>query len=94
MKLRFTARSLIQIKSILSFIGHESPQGAANVAARLDTVFSLLQGQPHVGRRTNRHEIRRLALTPYPYVIFYRVRGAEVVILRVVHASRRTAAGE
>jgi toxin ParE1/3/4 len=94
MNIRFTARSLAQIKSILSFIRNESPQGAAHVASRLDAVINLLQRQPRVGRRTNRDEVRRLLLSPYPYVVFYRLRASDIVILRVVHASRRTAANK
>ncbi len=95
MNVRFTSRSLHQIEDILSFIYSNSPQGAAKVAARLDEILELLKRQPHVGRRTDRAGIRRLTLSPYPYVLFYRVTGADtdIIVLRVLHASRRTAAG-
>lgn len=94
MKLRFTPRALQQIQDILSYIQFSSPQGAANVAARLDAIIDLLKEQPRAGRATDRPNVRRLPLSPYPYVLFYRTTDTKVIILRLLHASRKAAAGE
>lgn len=93
MNIRFTRHSIKQIEEILSFIHDSSPQGASHVAARLDAVLDLLKEQPRAGRKTDTLHVRRLSLAPYPYVIFYRLREEEITILRVLHASRRKAAG-
>lgn len=93
MKIRLTKRSAQQIETILEFIRDSSPTGASNVAARLDAVLTLLKEQLGAGRQTDIPTVRRLAITPYPYVLFYRLTESEVVILRVLHTSRRKAAG-
>lgn len=51
--------------------------------------FLLLADYPHIGRR--RDEDLRPGLRSFPvgaYVIFYRLEGTEVLILRVVRGSR------
>ena len=48
----------------------------------------LLQ-YPHAGQATERPFIRRLVVSPYPYVLTYRVAYDEVVIRSVRHTARR-----
>ncbi|MGF9691554.1 type II toxin-antitoxin system RelE/ParE family toxin [Rhizobium sp. 0TCS1.26] len=92
MKLRITRRALRQIEHALEFIRSISPTGAASVAARLDEIIEVLKQQPQIGRRTNRAGVRRVVLLPYPYILFYRVGQDEIIVLRFLHASRRSAA--
>lgn len=74
---------------ILDYIESQSPQGADNVKRRLHEVIQLLADHPNVGRATNRGDIRRVVVRPYPYVIFYRPEPAGIVIHGVRHAARR-----
>ena len=74
---------------ILDYIESQSPQGAENVKRRLHAVVQLLADHPNVGRATNRGDIRRVVVRPYPYVIFYRPEPAGIVIHGVRHAARR-----
>lgn len=74
---------------ILDYIEAQSPQGAENVRRRLQAVVQLLDDHPNVGRATSKGEIRRVAVRPYPYVIFYRPEPAGIVIHGVRHAARR-----
>jgi plasmid stabilization system protein ParE len=41
-----------------------------------------------LGQATNEPGIRRLVISPYPYLIFYEVAADEVIIHAVRHASR------
>ena len=41
-----------------------------------------------VGARTDDPSIRRLLVTPYPYLVFYEVLGDEIIIHAVRHGSR------
>ena len=41
------------------------------------------------GQATERFGQRRLIVSPYPYVVFYRVRDDEVIIQRIRHTARR-----
>jgi len=43
---------------------------------------------PQIGRRTNDPAIRRMATTPYPYLVFYEVGETEIIMHAVRHAAR------
>ncbi|HSI40637.1 MAG TPA: type II toxin-antitoxin system RelE/ParE family toxin [Xanthobacteraceae bacterium] len=88
MKLRFTAKAVGQIDLALDFIGERSPQGAAGLRRRISSAVVLLQEHPRAGQTTSRQGVRRLSLSPFPYVIFYRIYEEEVVILRFRHGAR------
>ena len=49
----------------------------------------MLLDYPNAGQATSRQGVRRVILTPYPYVIFYRVTAAEIVVMRFRHAARK-----
>ena len=72
MKLRFTKRAVRQIEEIIDAIALESPQGE----------------HPHIGQQTDLAGIRRMLVSPYPYLIFYRVTEDAVIVQRVRHAAR------
>lgn len=66
-----------------------SPQGAARIAKRTQTVLAVLLDHPHARQATSRQGVRRVVLTPYPYVIFYRVTATKIVVQRFRHAARK-----
>jgi plasmid stabilization system protein ParE len=80
--LRYQKRALQQIDKALGYIASRSPEGAANVEARLAAMVTLLQLQSFVGRKTSIPGVRRVFLTPYPYLIDYCVGDDEIVIQR------------
>ncbi|BBK37910.1 hypothetical protein STAQ_29880 [Allostella sp. ATCC 35155] len=89
MKLRFTQTALRQIEQALSYIDARSPLGAGRVAQRTETVLAVLLDHPQAGQATSRQGVRRVVVTPYPYVIFYRVTPIEIVVQRFRHAARK-----
>ena len=74
---------------ILDYIDARSPQGADSVMRRLKAAIDLLADHPKSGRVTNKGDLRRLVVNPYPYVIFYRTDTTEIVIHGVRHTARR-----
>ena len=95
MRLRVTRRAATQIEKALEYIEAESPQGANDVRERIQTLFRLLTQHPYAGQATDLPGVRRLTLSPYPYLIFYRVTDSEVIVQRMRHTSRqpRSASG-
>jgi addiction module RelE/StbE family toxin len=87
--LRVTRRAAAQIEKALDYIEVDSPQGANHVRERIQTLFRLLVQHPYAGQATDLPGVRRLTLSPYPYLIFYRVTDSEVIVQRMRHASRR-----
>ena len=90
MRLRVTKRAATQIEKALDYIEEDSPQGANHVRARIQTLFLLLEQHPYAGQATDVPGVRRLTLSPYPYLIFYRVTDGEVIVQRMRHTSRRS----
>ena len=89
MRLRVTRRAATQIERALDYIEADSPQGANHVRERIQALFDLLTQHPYAGQATDLPGVRRLTLSPYPYLIFYRVADSEVIIQRMRHTSRR-----
>jgi toxin ParE1/3/4 len=88
-KVRFTRRATEQIASALDYVAARSPQGAANIRDRLTEITTRLEALPYTGHATSGAGVRRVAATPYPYLIDYRVTAFEVIIMRFRHAARR-----
>jgi toxin ParE1/3/4 len=57
---------------------------------RIQSLFLLLEEHPYAGQSTDLPGVRRLIVSPYPYLIFYRVTDNEVIVQRIRHASRRS----
>jgi toxin ParE1/3/4 len=92
-RLRVTRRAAAQIEQALDYIEAESLQGANRLRERLRTLFLLLEQHPYAGQATDLPGVRRLIVSPYPYLIFYRVTGEEVIVQRMRHTSRRPLSG-
>jgi toxin ParE1/3/4 len=88
-KLRVTKRAATQIEKALEYIEAESPQGANHLRERIQSLFLLLTEHPHAGQSTDLPGVRRLVVSPYPYLIFYRITGGEIIVQRMRHTSRR-----
>lgn len=89
MKVRFTLRAAQQIEAALDRIAAASPQGAQKVRARLFSVLTLLRAHPYAGRLTSKPGIRRILVSPYPYLLDYAPTDDEIVVRRFRHAARR-----
>jgi addiction module RelE/StbE family toxin len=88
LKLRYTRPALADLSSILDYIAAQSPQGARRVQKRIQTVIELLLYHPGIGTRTDETAIRRMTVTPYPYLVFYEATETEVIIRAVRHGAR------
>lgn len=89
MKLRYALPALADLNAVLDYIAAHSPQGAR----RIQAITELLSRHPGVGRRTDDPAIRRMAASPYPYLVFYEAMDAEIIIHAVRHAARGPSGG-
>ena len=88
MRLRYTLPALADLSAILDYIAAHSPRGARQVQTRIKVLTDLLLLHPHIGRRTSDPAIRRMPMTPYPYLLFYEATESEIIIHAVRHAAR------
>ena len=88
MKVRYTLPALADLDEILNYLAPRSPRGAARVQGRIKTFVDLLPSHPFIGGRTDDPTIRRLVVTPHPYLVFYEVGDDEIIIHNIRHSAR------
>ena len=88
MRVRFSSAALRQIDKALGYVAARSPSGAAKIEARLSAIVELVRFQPDAGLKTRVPMVKRVFLTPYPYLIDYQISADEIVVLRFRHTSR------
>jgi plasmid stabilization system protein ParE len=53
----------------------------------------MLTKHPRVGQPTILGQLRRIAATPFPYLLYYQVMNDEIVVIAVRHGAREPMAG-
>lgn len=89
MKLRYTRAALAELALIGEYVGARSVPGRNRVRDRIRAVVKLLTEHPFIGTQTDHPLIRRMTTLPYPYLVFYQVGDAEVIIHSIRHAAQR-----
>jgi addiction module RelE/StbE family toxin len=87
MNVRYSPRAIEDLETIRRYISNANPKAAWVVASFIRRSIRVLEEWPYHGRATGKANVRRLTVTNYPYVIFYRV-DRDVVILAVMHTAR------
>lgn len=89
MRVRYTTRALGDLKDIFEYICERRPKGATNVKSNIKMTIEALGRSPRRGHEVEqRPELRRIPVTRYPYVIFFRVRNDTVEIVHIRHGAR------
>lgn len=87
--MRWLSLALRDMDGIAAYILAEADGDTAQeVVARIFLASRSLATAPNRGRVGRVPHTRELVLEHLPYFLAYRVRGSEVQILRVIHASR------
>jgi toxin ParE1/3/4 len=91
MALRLVVAPLAErdLTDIAEFKSRDSVQAAHKVLVRIERVVDLLLQRPFLGpavTKPKREGLRKM--TVVPYIIFYRIAGDELQLVRVLHSSR------
>lgn len=89
MRLRYLRQAVADLDDIRSYIEKDNASAAWVVASFIRRSITVLEDWPYSGRATEREGIRRHVVMNYPYVVYYRVDGKQVTILRIMHSTRR-----
>ena len=88
MALRWTKTALGSVDAIAGFIAQDNPRRATSFVLELKDAVTKLQVHPGMGRPGRVPGTRELVLHEN-YIATYRVRGADVEILRLHHVARQ-----
>lgn len=89
MTLIWTPRALDDLAAISAYIALGSPTAAARVADKLAAAVGALASTPNIGRFGKVAGTRELIVTPWPYIIVYRVEAEFVRIILIRHAAQQ-----
>jgi addiction module RelE/StbE family toxin len=89
MKLGYAPRALRDLESIGTYLVQRNPSGAENVLSAIKASIDALSAFPEMAPAVDQTGHRRLPILRYPYVVFYRIAGDELLILHIRHTSRR-----
>jgi addiction module RelE/StbE family toxin len=85
----YTRRALAEIEHLQDYIASDNPSAAEKIADTIRTRIGTLTDHPELGRRGRRRGTRELIVAGTSYIVAYRLDGANVVILAIVHAAQR-----
>lgn len=89
MRIRWQDDAINDLIQVRRFIAMDNPSAATRVAKRIRSAVPKLADQPDMGRPGRVPGTRERVLVDVPYIIAYRVEASSVVILRILHTSRR-----
>jgi len=89
MKVGYAPRALRDLEGISAYLVERSPSGTRNVLAAIKSTIDALATFPEIGPVVGREQHRRIPVLRYPYVIFYRIAGDELLVLHIRHSARR-----
>lgn len=89
MEIVWRPRALDDLEAARRYIAEHNPRAAARVHAAILTSIGRLANHPSLGRLGRVAETRELVVPRTPYIVAYAVIDDEVMILSVVHSSRK-----
>lgn len=87
MKLRWTRTALRDLESLHRYISQDNPDTAERFVEGILEGIDLLPRHPEMGRLGRVSRTREFVVPPY--VVVYRLRRAEIVIVAIIHSARR-----
>jgi toxin ParE1/3/4 len=87
-RLRYAPRARTDIAEIHQHIAQFSPRAAIAVTAQIRATSRLLAEYPGLGKEKDIPGIQVFSTARYPYLVYYTVRGSDLVVVHVRHARR------
>ena len=90
MRLIWSRRAVADLRELRAFIEQDAPGAAKRITERIvESIETMIPANPKIGRPGRVSGARELVLGGTPYVVPYRIRDGNIVILRVLHGARR-----
>lgn len=89
MNVVYAPRALRDLNDIAVYLAERDPAVARKVLGAIKSSLDTLSFFPQIGRLVDDAGHRRVPVVRYPYVIFYRIAGEDLLVLHVRHTSRR-----
>jgi len=88
-KIRWTRLAVQDLNYAAEFIAADNPSAAESIITRIEQALDTLAKHPEIGRPGRIKTTRELVVTSTPFIIPYRIKGAEIHLLAVLHGKRK-----
>lgn len=88
MKVRWTPEAADDITVIVARVKADNPGAARKVASKILEGIHSLTRFPYAGRSGLVEDTRELVFSPWPYIVVYKVREEEILLVRIRHAAQ------
>ena len=85
MNIRYSRRALSQLASVHEYLQGRNRSAAENVTASIRSTIARLREMPLLGKPTDEADVHVIMEPEYLYHVFYRVKGQQVFVIRVLH---------
>ncbi|MCI0682877.1 MAG: type II toxin-antitoxin system RelE/ParE family toxin [Gemmataceae bacterium] len=92
MKLRITPRARTDLDDVWDYVSPAGKTGADRYVTRIRKQCRMLARFPGMGRPRDELAVGLRSFAVSPFVIFFRIEGKTVEILRILHGARDFAA--
>ncbi len=89
MRIVWTEPAARALESIQDYIARDNRRAAWEVVSRVRKSVNQLEEFPKLGRPGRVRGTLELVVPDLPYIVPYRIKGSEIQILSVYHASRK-----
>ncbi len=88
MKVRWLRQGLEDLQFVVAYIREDNPDAARRLYEVVRKRVPILSSYPQLGRTGRVEGTRELVVSGWPYIVVYRIKEQEVLILRVRHAAQ------
>jgi len=89
MQVRWTLKALVNLDDAVEYSAAENRTASADVAQRIWDAAQMLNRQQGIGRPGRVSATRELVISGLPYILPYVEKEGTVIILRVMHTSKK-----
>lgn len=89
LKLKYTKTAIKDLNDGYDYIYHENPVAARTVINRIELTVKKLQSQPFMGHKGRVEDTYEFFIMGTPFVIVYSFDSEKLVILTIMHTSRK-----
>ena len=85
MNVRYSRRALSQLASAHEYLQALNSAAADNVTTSIRSTIARLKEMPLLGKSTDELDVHVIVEPEYLYRVFYRLKGQEVLVIRILH---------
>ncbi len=89
MKVKWLRRALKNLDEVYQYVEQNNPVAARAVLLKIQNAINNLVYFPMMGKQGRVEGTRELFVSQTPYIIIYKISSQTIIILRILHSSRR-----